>query len=267
VAGDEPRGVAAKVCAVLDAIGVAPAGLSATEVARHTGMPLSTAHRLVQALAGWGGLERQPDGRYRAGLRLWGIAASAPRAGELRIGARPFLEDLSEATRHNVQLAVLDGGAALVVEHYATRDAVPTATRIGGRLPLHASGVGQVLLAHAPSDEQAAVLAGPLKRYTARTITRPEALRRVIAEVRRTGVAITENSMPLPARAVAAPVSGPGGQVIAAVSVVVPSAGMPTSAYVPAVIATARGVSRALSRTSATPSWSGRAEPAGGPSR
>jgi DNA-binding IclR family transcriptional regulator len=161
-------------------------------------MPLSTAHRLVQVPAGWVAWSASPTGGIGPVCGSGGIAASAPRAGELRIGARPFLEDLSEATRHNVQLAVLDGGAALVVEHYATREAVPTATRIGGRPPLHASGVGQVLLAHAPSDEQAAVLAGPLKRYTARTVTRPEALRRVIAEVRRTGVAITETACRCP---------------------------------------------------------------------
>lgn len=243
---ENARSVAAKVCAVLDAIGAEPAGLNATEVGRRTGMPLSTAHRLVQTLAAWGGLERQADGRYRAGLRLWEVAASAPRAGGLRDVARPFLEDLYEATQQTVQLAVRDGGAAVVVEHFATRGAVPTAARIGGRLPLHASGVGQVLLAYAPAVEQDAVLAGSLERYTDRTVTAPSELRRVLAEIRRVGVAVAVSTMPLPALAVAAPVAGPGGQVVAAVSVVVPTGGDAAAVYVPAVIATARGVSRQL---------------------
>ena len=243
------RSVAGKVCAVLDAIGSAPAGLSATEVARRTGMPLSTAHRLVQTLAAWGGLERQADGRYRAGLRLWEVAASAPRAGGLRDSARPFLEDLYEATQQNVQLAVRDGGTALVVEHFATRAAVPTATRIGGRLPLHASGVGQVLLAYAPKAEQDEVLAGPLERYTEHTVTDPAELRRVLAGVRRSGVAVAVSAMPLPARAVAAPVAGRGGQVVAALSVVVPLSETSVPAFVAAVIAAARGVSRQLAGT------------------
>jgi DNA-binding IclR family transcriptional regulator len=134
----------------------------------------------------------------------------------------------------------------VVVEHFATRGAVPTAARIGGRLPLHASGVGQVLLAYAPAAEQDAVLAGPLERYTDRTVTAPQELRRVLAEVRRAGVAVAVSTMPLPALAVAAPVAGPGGQVVAAVSVVVPTGGDPAAVYVPAVIATARGVSRRL---------------------
>jgi len=64
--------------------------------------------------------------------------------------------------------------------------------------------------------------------------------------LRRAGVAVAVSTMPLPALAVAAPVAGPGGQVVAAVSVVVPTGGEAAAVYVPAVIATARGVSRQL---------------------
>jgi len=239
------RSVTEKVCAVLDAIGAEPAGLNATEIGLRTGMPLSTAHRLIQTLATWGGVERQPNGRYRAGLRLWQIAAAAPRAGDLRDVARCFLEDLYEATQQTVQLAVRDGSAAVVVEHFAARGAVATAAKIGGRLPLHASGVGQVLLAHAAAQEQEAVLAAPLERFTERTVTDPAQLRRVLAEVRRGGFAVVTSTMPLPALAVAAPITGPGGAV-AAVSVVVPAGLEAAAAFVPVVIATARGISRQL---------------------
>lgn len=239
------RSVADKVCAVLDAICAAPGGLNATEIARRTDMPTSTAHRLVRTLANWGGLERQANGRYRAGLRLWEVAASAPRASGLRDAVRPYLEDLYEATGQNVQLAVRDGREALVVEHFAARDAIATATRIGGRLPLHASGVGQVLLAWSPPEEQEAVLAGPLERFTDRTHADPSGLRRVLAEVRRSGVAVASNSMPLPALAIAAPVTDRGGACAAAMAVVVPSE-LTSTPYVAAVIAAARGASRAL---------------------
>jgi DNA-binding IclR family transcriptional regulator len=86
------RSVTSKVCAILDAVCAAPAGLSATALGRRLGMPLSTAHRLATELVEWGGLERQADGRYRVGLRLWEIAATAPRATSLRDAARPYLE-------------------------------------------------------------------------------------------------------------------------------------------------------------------------------
>ncbi|ASR37279.1 hypothetical protein BAY61_22325 [Prauserella marina] len=239
------RGVAAKVCAILDALCESPSGLTASEIARRAGMPVSTAHRLVRTLAEWGGLERQADGRYLAGLRLWEVASSAPRAGGLRDTARPYLEDLYEATGQNVQLAVRDGGEALVVEHFAARNAIATATRIGGRLPLHASGVGQVLLAFSSPEEQEEVLAGPLERFTDRTLSDPATLRGVLADVRGSGVAVTNSSMPLPALAVAAPITDGTARCVAAMAVVVPSE-LTATPYVAAVVAAARGASRAV---------------------
>ena len=117
---------------------------------------------------------------------------------------------------------------------------------LGGRLPLHATGVGLVLLAHAPPALQEQVLATPLRRYTARTLCSAAALRRVLADVRRTGVAVSDGQIELVALSVAAPVRGPRGDVVAALSVVVPAATSDARAYVPVVRAAARGVSRTL---------------------
>ena len=198
--------------------------LSLTEIAQRAGLPLTTAHRLVGELARWGALERGPDGRYRIGLRLWEVATLAPRGLGLREAALPFLEDLYEATHQNVHLAVRDGGEALYVERLSGRGAVPVVSRVGGRLPLHATGVGLVLLAYAPRAVQESVLAGPLTRFTARTITEPRALRRVLADVRRSRVAVSDGLLDLAALSVASPVHGPDGDVVAAVAVVVPTA-------------------------------------------
>src|SRR5690606_5290910 len=129
-----------------------------------------TAHRLVGELADWGALEREPDGGYRIGLRLWEVATLAPRGIGVREAALPFLEDLYEATHENVHLAVLDGTEALYLERISGRGAVPVISRVGGRLPLHATGVGLVLLAFAPRDVQERVLAGDLRRFTTRTV-------------------------------------------------------------------------------------------------
>src|SRR5690606_5063861 len=118
--------------------------LALTEIAERAGLPLTTAHRLVGELADWGALEREPDGGYRIGLRLWEVATLAPRGIGVREAALPFLEDLYEATHENVHLAVLDGTEALYLERISGRGAVPVISRVGGRLPLHATGVGLV---------------------------------------------------------------------------------------------------------------------------
>jgi DNA-binding IclR family transcriptional regulator len=238
--------VTARVLAVLGAFTAEESELGLTALARRAGLPLSTAHRLVGELAAWGALERGEDGRYRVGLRLWEVGALAPRSLGLRESAMPFLEDLYEVTRQNVQLAVLDGAEVVYVERLSARGAVDVVTRVGSRLPLHATGVGLVLLAHAPTDLQEQVLARPLRRYTERTMTDPEQVRRALADVRRTGVAVSDRQIEMVSLSVAAPVRGPRGEVVAALSVVVPAAGADARALVPAVRAAARGITRAL---------------------
>ncbi len=209
-------------------------------------MPLSTAHRLVAELCAWGGLERDEDGRYRVGLRVWELGALAPRGLGLREAALPFMEDLYEVTHENVQLAVRDGEEVVFVERIAGRQAVGVLTRVGGRFALPPTGVGLVLLAHAPAEVQESVLAGSLPAHTRHTITDPRHLRRVLAEVRRTGVAVSDRQVTDDAVSVAAPVEQ-RGSVVAALSIVVTgtSAGA-VRPYASSVRAAARGISRVL---------------------
>ena len=105
--------------------------LSLSEVARRTGLPLTTTHRLVGELVGRHFLERDESGRYQIGLRLWELASHAPRSVGLRESALPIMEDLYEATHENVQLAIIDGMDAVYVERIAGRDSVQVLTRPG----------------------------------------------------------------------------------------------------------------------------------------
>jgi DNA-binding IclR family transcriptional regulator len=157
----------------------------------------------------------------------------------------PFLEDLYEVSRENVQLAVREGLELVFVERIAGRHAVPVLTRVGGRFALHATGVGLVLLANAPADVQEAVLAAPLQAYTKKTATNPVRLREMLATVRRNGYAVSDGQVTLDALSVAAPVTGPDG-VVAAVSLVVRTETAQPTALAPLVMAAARGISRAL---------------------
>ena len=70
--------------------------------------------------------------------------------GELREVAAPFLQDLYAATGDTVHLAVREADRALYVERLSGKASVPVVSQVGGRLPLHTTGVGKVLLAHAP---------------------------------------------------------------------------------------------------------------------
>ncbi|WP_245160908.1 IclR family transcriptional regulator [Blastococcus sp. CT_GayMR16] len=232
--------------AVLGAFTRERPALTLSDISRVVAVPLSTAHRLVGELCGWGALERDDDGRYRIGLRIWELGALAPRGLGLREAALPFMEDLYEVTHENVQLAVRDDDEVVFVERFASRDAVAVLTQVGGRFALPPTGVGLVLLAHAPRDVQERVLAAPLKRYTEYTITDPRQLRRELAEVRRTGVAISDRQVTTDAVSVAAPVEV-RGSVVAALSVVVRgNSAAAVRTMTPGVRAAARGISRTL---------------------
>lgn len=243
--------VTRRVLGILEAFTPERPALTLTEICRRTGLPLATAHRLVSELVAWGALERGRDGAYRIGLRLWEVASLAPRGPGLREAALPFMEDLYEATHQNVQLAVLDGLEVIYLERLSGRDAVHVFTRVGGRFPAHATGVGLALLAHADPELQERAIAGPLRRFTSKTICSGHQLRRVLAEVRRTGVAISDGQVELFALSVAAPVHGPDDSVVAALSIVVLADAYDPHTLVPVVRAGARGISRALGAPSA----------------
>ncbi|MCA1218722.1 IclR family transcriptional regulator [Streptomyces sp. 8L] len=238
--------VTSRALSVLAAFSPSAPVLKLTDIACHAGLPLTTAHRLVSELRDWGALERDPDGGYRIGLRLWEIAALAPRALGLRELALPYLSDLGVVTRENVQLAVREQLSLVFVERLAGQNSVHVLTRVGGRFALPPTGVGRVLLAHAPADVQEEVLARPQSRFTEHTVCDPAELRRCLAEVRRTGVAVCARQVTLDGLSVAAPVRGPGGDVVAAVSVVAHIDTVRAHTLVPLVQVAARGISRAL---------------------
>jgi DNA-binding IclR family transcriptional regulator len=238
--------VTGRVATVLGAFGVERSAMTLSEISRYTGLPLTTVHRLTGELAKHGLLERDAEQRYRVGLRLWEIASTASRAVDLRNDALPLLQDLQAATRENAQLAVLDGVDAVYLERLSGPESVHIVTRVGSRLPTHATGVGLVLLAHAPVEVQDEVFGAPLARFTRHTITDPRRLRRVLADVRRDGYAISDRQIETISVSVAAPVRDRAHRVVAAVSVVAAAGRSNPRAFIAPVMATAAAISRRL---------------------
>ncbi|SCX45811.1 transcriptional regulator, IclR family [Klenkia marina] len=248
------RSVTSRALRVLDAFDADHPRLTLSEIAERSGMPLTTAHRLLAELSAWGALVRRPDGRYVVGRRLWDLGLLAPVQAELRQVASPFLLDVHTATRDTVHLAVRDGLDALYVDRVSGRESVPVVSQVGSRLPLHAVGVGKVLLAAAPPEVVEDVLRAP-SRQTRHTIVDPVRLARELAEVRRSGAARTSEEMSLGAASVAVPVvvarGGAPTVVAAALGIVVPThrAERDLPRLVPVLQVAARGIARELART------------------
>jgi DNA-binding IclR family transcriptional regulator len=236
---------ASRVLAVLSAFDPGHRELSLSELARRADLSLTTAHRVVAELTAWGALHRQTGGDYVVGRRIWDLGLLAPVETGLRESASPFLHDLYAATLATVHLAVRDGTEVLYLDRLAGHASVPVVSQIGSRLPMHATGVGKVLLAHAPEPVRRAVLAR-LTRITRHTITQPGLLNRQLARVLREGFAQTSEEMSLGACSVAVPIRDRDQAVVAALGIVVPDLRRDRPRLVAALQVAAQGVTRTL---------------------
>lgn len=239
------RSVTSRALAVLGAFDAAHPTLTLTQIARRADLPPPTAHRLVAELEAWQALARRADGRYEIGRRLWQLGLLAPLHHELRQVASPFMHDVHAATGDVVHLAVREGTVALYVESVVGSGSVSVVSRAGARLPLHATGVGKVLLAAAPPDVVDQVLGG-LTRVTRHTVVEPGRMARELAEIRGRGYARTAEEMTLGACSVAVPVRQEPGEVVAALGVVAPSGRRDLVRIVPALQVAAAGIGRGL---------------------
>lgn len=231
---------------VLDAFDALRPFLTLGEIAATAGMPASTAHRIVAELTAEGLLERMPDRTFRLGVRLWEYASRTPGALGLREVARPWLAAAHAHIGQHVQLGVRAGTDVLFLERMSTPDAVVSATLIGGRIPLHASSVGLVLLAHAPDDVLDQTIAAGLRAYTPFTITTASALRAALRRIRADGFVVAPGHIHVESRGVAVPVRGPDGTVYAAMGAVIPNDDAAQAAVIETLRLAAAGVTRAL---------------------
>jgi DNA-binding IclR family transcriptional regulator len=142
---------------------------------------------------------------------------------------------------------VLEQDEALFLERLSSPDSGANITRIAGRLPLHASSSGLILLAYGARELQERVLAAPLARVAPDTITDAAALRRTLADVRRARYVVAPGSIEAISTGVAVPIEDRTGEVIAALSVVLPR-DAPTAAAVEELRAAAAGIRSTLAR-------------------
>jgi len=218
--------------------------LPLSNISRRAHLPLTTTHRIVGRLLSTGALERVDTGEYQIGLRLWEIGSLAPRSGELQRVALPFMHDLYETTRYPVHLAIREGGEVVLIASLVPKRHGKTRPRVGGRYSLHATAVGQILLAFASQEEQEEILSRPLEPYTPHTETDPAKLRLVLKQVRREGLATSDREVDAHVVSVAAPIHGAMGEVVAALSIIVPFEQIHGRSWGYLVQAVARGISR-----------------------
>jgi IclR family transcriptional regulator, KDG regulon repressor len=199
--------------------------LGVTDVARRLDISTSTAFRLLTTLAEERLLERDGvGGRYRLGMAMYELGMTVfPRTG-LHEAAVPVLANLRHTTGETVQLAVLDHLEVVFVERLESPRTLRYVAGVGHRIPAHAASTGKVLLAYLPPDVLDARLADwkPV-RLTRHTIVSKPALLADLQRVAQRGWARNVEEGTLGAMSVAAPIRDASGEVVAALSVVLPT--------------------------------------------
>lgn len=208
------QSVTGRVLSILAVFEKSLAPRSLTEIAEETGLPLSTAHRLLRELEEWDALQRDAHGRYQIGIRLWELGQHAGR--QVREIARPLLQDLYSLTQQTVHIAIRENADVLYIDRVYGSRRVPQASRVGGRLPLHATAVGKVILAFEEEWVREAVLAHPLESRTPDTHVDPARLRAELETVRRRGYALTRDEVRVGTASLAVPVFQRGDGAIGA---------------------------------------------------
>jgi DNA-binding IclR family transcriptional regulator len=235
-----------RAAAILGAFDEHHRELTLAALVSRCGLPRSTTHRTADKMLTLGWLDK-PAGRYRIGNRLFEISGLAPVRHELRETALPFLQDLYHATRTTVQLGVLSGTQVLLVDKITGHRPMPMLSQVGALLPAHCSALGRAILAHSDEACVQAVIDAGLKRRTPRTITTATALRRELAAIPDRGLAVEREEGNVGISCVAAPIFGPLGEVVAAISVTGPTALVRADRAGPAVRLAAAATSRAYS--------------------
>jgi len=215
---ESPNSVLGKVALILHAFSTDDDSLTVSELARRSGVPKASVHRLAQELLELGFLER--DGAsYQLGMRLFEIGARVPQTRALRESLLPFMHALHAATRQTIHLTVLRGTEIVFVERVNAVGQAPARSKLGGHLPLHCSATGKVFLAFGPEGLLDAAIEGGLPRLTPNTAATPARLRAQIDRVRVDGFAIECEEVMEGFSSIAVPLYGPGRTLQAGLSV------------------------------------------------
>jgi len=252
---DDSKSVTARALAVLDAFDSTHRHQTLAAIARRSKLPLTTTHRFVNQLVEADALVRCADGSYEIGSKLWRLGLLASVHADLRELALPYMEDIFQLGVDAVQVGVLDGVRCLVIDRISGSRSITVLSKAGARLPLHASGIGKVLLAHGGTELQDAVLPS-LEKYTELTITDPRELRQQLAQIKQQGFSATKEELAIGAISLGVPLTGYGGKVIAALGVVIPAKTKDTSHLIPVLKVVATALSKKLAAA-------GMADPAG----
>lgn len=242
-----------KTLDILETIKESPSGLRLADLHRSVELPKATVYRILNTLETRGYLDRDNAGHYRMARKLFDLQRKAPIEQVLGEAAKPLMEDFVEQCKETVNLGIIDAGEIVVIQTVESPQSVRMASKVGNRRYLHSTALGKVMLAGMPDKEvQRLVRLKGLVRLTNKTIITKAALFTELQKVRQHGFAIDNQENEMEGRCIAAPITGPDGRVIAALSVSAPVFRMDVQravSFAPSLKSVCTALSRAVAKS------------------
>lgn len=220
--GADPGGVRVlhKTLDVIEAIKSSDAGYRLADLARQVELPKATVYRILTTLEGRGYLDRAADGSYRLAKKLFDMQRSVSLEQVLNREAQPVMEKLVASCKETVNLGILDAGEIVVINTVESPQAVRMSSKIGNRRHLHSTALGKCFLAGLPEKEVLRLIRMKgLPRLTPFTLTAKADVVADIQKVRKQGYAMDNQENELEGRCIGAPILGPDGRVLGALSI------------------------------------------------
>ena len=209
-----------KMVAVLNCFSRLDRRQSVADIARKTGLPKTTAHRILSTLRDVGFVEQEREREhYRLGLRLLEFGSVVLASMDLPHEAAPFVDHLIRMSGESSHLCVFDGSQAVTIDHREPDGRTANWITTISAAPAHCTGVGKAALAFQSAETVSRILQAGLQRYTRDTITDPDELQAELAHIRERGYAVDNAEHQPGLRCVAAPIRNAAGDVFAAISV------------------------------------------------
>jgi IclR family pca regulon transcriptional regulator len=244
---------------VLEELGLAGGSASVADLIARTGLERTTVQRVLRTLHVAGYVDRTARGEYSVAPRAYVLGAMLSKGSHFAVAADPVLRRLQQRTGEAVHAAVLDGTDVLCVAHVPANKMLSFTFPVGARLPAYASSLGRCILAcMPPGDARELLQLSDRRGRTPTTLTSLKDLSAELERVREQGYSVVTSEVERGVSAVAAPILGPTGEVLAAINVVVPMSRIEQAelhgTLVPPLLEASQALSQRLGGTQAAPS-------------
>ncbi len=206
---------------IIDLVSAKKGGLGVTEIANQIDINKSSVYRILSTLAQYGYIEQDADtGKYKLGYKFLEVSSKLLDSIDLRMEAKPFLQELERETNEVIHLVVYDQGEVVYIEKLEGTETLRTHSRVGKRAPMHCTSVGKAILAHLPSTTVMDIIDRKgLPMHTENTITEKESFLKELNGIKQKGYALDLEENEYGITCIAAPIFDHLGRVVASVSI------------------------------------------------